>query len=382
MSATSSFPVLHVAVSDIVVNSNIAEFVEAARQYAESINLKPETDEDFALAADDIKDCELRETLIKEKRLEFIKETGVIAEILAAFNESEKLVSDARKALEKAVKDRREAIKRDAIAAASEKIRNATLEAEKTIKPIQLDMVFPALDSIVKGKRTIETMHKAIDQHVADCIAKINAKAAFIQKHLEYLRTHAAGLSHLFPDLQRIVNRDTEVFIETVASRLEQHNQAIELQRKKDEEPKASQNEPEAPAQPEPTEVRQPVDEPVEQQPAAAEAQLVPPVLDKPVISHDGDTWHVLSVGNTNEHGMVFCHLSSTTRARQQANGVNPVQIGAWINPSVLSGGNDPSDDEIVEAIMQSFDINRLSAIELLLSIDLERLSAELLASY
>jgi hypothetical protein len=57
----------------------------------------------------------------------------------------------------------------------------------------------------------------------------------------------------------------------------------------------------------------------------------------KILLTHDGDTWEILSEGASRD-GKTYCHLASTTRFREQRNGRNPVQIGDWIeNERILS---------------------------------------------
>jgi hypothetical protein len=48
-------------------------------------------------------------------------------------------------------------------------------------------------------------------------------------------------------------------------------------------------------------------------------------------IKHDGDTYRVLGLGVVRD-GMVYCHLASTTRGRQQRNGWMPLQGCDWID--------------------------------------------------
>lgn len=52
-------------------------------------------------------------------------------------------------------------------------------------------------------------------------------------------------------------------------------------------------------------------------------------------IKHDGDTWKIIGEGALRD-GKVFCHLSSTTRGRQQRNGWVPLQICDWIAQEVI----------------------------------------------
>lgn len=57
------------------------------------------------------------------------------------------------------------------------------------------------------------------------------------------------------------------------------------------------------------------------------------------VIEHDGDLWQVLAKGATDERGLTFCHLASTTRFIEQRNGRRPIQINDWIPLARVGGG-------------------------------------------
>ena len=52
-------------------------------------------------------------------------------------------------------------------------------------------------------------------------------------------------------------------------------------------------------------------------------------------ISHDGDTWRILSEGSVRD-GKVYCHLTSTTRGNHQRSGFVPLQICDWIDQRVI----------------------------------------------
>jgi len=59
-------------------------------------------------------------------------------------------------------------------------------------------------------------------------------------------------------------------------------------------------------------------------------------------VSHDGDTWRILSTGVVREDGKTFCHLASESRGLQQKNGWVPVQINDWINLADAEDDRDP----------------------------------------
>jgi hypothetical protein len=59
-------------------------------------------------------------------------------------------------------------------------------------------------------------------------------------------------------------------------------------------------------------------------------------------ITFEGDTWLIAGKGVVNDAGETYCHLSSTTRFRQQRNGKNPVQIGVFLNLSEVAPATAP----------------------------------------
>lgn len=63
----------------------------------------------------------------------------------------------------------------------------------------------------------------------------------------------------------------------------------------------------------------------------------------KLTINHDGDTWEIVNQG-IKKDDKTFCHLASTTRFRQQKNGKNPIQIGDWIDNTVIEDAKKVAD--------------------------------------
>ena len=68
-------------------------------------------------------------------------------------------------------------------------------------------------------------------------------------------------------------------------------------------------------------------------------------------VDHDGDRWHIWSIG-VRQNGLAYCHLASTTRFRQQRNGPVPVQMADWIPEATIEAapGGTPPGPFIVNA--------------------------------
>jgi hypothetical protein len=65
------------------------------------------------------------------------------------------------------------------------------------------------------------------------------------------------------------------------------------------------------------------------------------------IINWDNDQWRVVGQGAVNtspdayNDDLVYVHLASTTRFREQRNGRNPIQIGDWVPVGVLRAGQE-----------------------------------------
>jgi hypothetical protein len=53
-------------------------------------------------------------------------------------------------------------------------------------------------------------------------------------------------------------------------------------------------------------------------------------------IKHDNDIWRIVSVGAERD-GLVYLHLASTTKFRQQRNGQRPIQMCDWLPVELLA---------------------------------------------
>lgn len=58
--------------------------------------------------------------------------------------------------------------------------------------------------------------------------------------------------------------------------------------------------------------------------------------MNNKTIKYDNDIWRILGIGAKRD-GLVYLHLASTTRFRQQRNGQYPIQMGDWLPVEVLA---------------------------------------------
>jgi putative phage-type endonuclease len=192
-----SLPVPSVVVRGEITASNIDEITPKFDSYLESINTKLSTDQDFADAEANAKNC--RDTA---KRIESLQD-NIIAQMVSV-NEVNSILGKYKDAfnkiglsLEKAVKEQKETIKTNAIL----KAKGEFLEFIGNIKcEISLNQYFvlPNFAEAIKGVKTIESMQSRINDALAQGKALATSIAKDINTKLAYVNDAIKGYEHLF----------------------------------------------------------------------------------------------------------------------------------------------------------------------------------------
>jgi|694.fasta_scaffold08531_22 hypothetical protein len=315
---TNTLPEIIVEITGKVLTSTLPEFASAARAYIEQINMLPSTDEEFGEAEAVAKELERNEKLLEEKEVEVINQTSDISQIIQTLKSVKGLMRDTRLTLTKVVKIRKEAIKGDILEEAKNRVAAALAEAEEKTKPIKLRgfVALPLLDDAAKNKKTPESIAAAVNSVANSAVKIINLTADDVAEKLKWLKLNYSGYSHLFPDLQTVIFRDSVLLEELVTSRVNTYLMQVEI----DESKKESEQTPPEPEKPAPAKQASPEPAPkAEAKPAEiAPGKSEPPMSEK------------------------------------------------------------PTDEQIVQAIADSFGVDLLVAIEWLLDVDMEAMSAKL----
>lgn len=232
-----NLPAIAVQIRGEVLTSNLPTFIQKADAFIAQINTDLQTDEDFAIAEKTVKYCDKVEKELDLTKNAAIAQTASIDELLRTIDRIKEQFRTKRLVLEKLVKTQKEAIKTTAILDAKNKFSVHIADLENTIRPIRLIVDYPDLAGAAKNKRTLASLHDAIDTALAN--AKINASnvASALYKKLEWFNSETTGYAFLFNDLQTIVYKEAEDFILLVKSRIEGHKKAeeerIEAERKR-----------------------------------------------------------------------------------------------------------------------------------------------------
>lgn len=227
-----SLPSLAISLTGAVNSSNLAEYKDSAMAMIESINTDLKSDQDFADAEQVVKLCAESEKALNAAKDSALSQTADIDELFKTIDHLRESMRSKRLALEKLVKNQKEAIKTQIVLDGKSAIAlhvaglNKELEVV-TITPPPIDFA-----GAIKGKRNLESIKSAVNQVVADAKIEADRLATLVRANLKILTD--AGKEHwgLFPDLQQTCSKPSDDFSLLVTSRISSHKGEIERQAK------------------------------------------------------------------------------------------------------------------------------------------------------
>lgn len=193
-----ALPVPSVVVRGEITASNLTEITPQFDTYLESIKTELSTDQDFADAEANAKNC--REMA---KRIEALQE-NIIGQMVTV-NEANGILENYKKAfnaiglrLEKAVKEQKEMLKTQAIMKAKIEYADFVTELNKGIA-VQLSqkLACPDFATEIKGVKTLETMQSRINSALANGKVEATTLANEVKSKLAYISESSKGYEHL-----------------------------------------------------------------------------------------------------------------------------------------------------------------------------------------
>lgn len=214
-------PSLVIQVEGKIITSDFANFAALVRARIESINKDLVTDDDFDQAAKDaklIKGAEEALTAAKEKA---IADSEQLDALFSQIDDLSDELAEARLRLSNQVKKRKEEVKEEVIKQALDKLQCA----ERHRKPIY----GKSLTEEIKGKRTIESMRKALDVVVSIHNGVISYNRDAITK---FIAGHGA---ELVPDAEDLEIKSKD-YVEAELRRRFEAKRAAEQKKQLEEE--------------------------------------------------------------------------------------------------------------------------------------------------
>ena len=220
--AIMQLPALSIQIKGEVTVSNLPQFKEAAETFIANISAELKTDEDFVNAEETVKFCDETEKKLESAKAAAIGQTASIDELMRTIDFIKESIRTKRLTLEKLVKTQKESIKT--------KIINNGYQI-CVDHSILVNPEFPQVDFIAishtvltrnqfefacKNKRTLASLHNAVDTEVAAIKIKLDELASLVRRNLRHLPYDLS----LFRDLQSIITKPEDDFKLLVESRL------------------------------------------------------------------------------------------------------------------------------------------------------------------
>lgn len=244
-----ALPALSVQIRGEVVSTNLPDFKAQAEAFIASIKTDLQTDEDFAQAEANVKFCKDAEDGLEAAKKAAIAQTASIDELMRTVDHIAAQLRDKRLMLDKLVKSQKELIKAGIIAAARQKFDSIIAGLEAEIKPIRLVYAQPGFTEVIKSKRTLASLHDAVDTELSRATIEAESIARDIRDKLAWCKSNADGYGFLFRDLQQIIFKASDDFQLLVTTRIAEYKKAeekrLEDERARiraEEEAKAKQN--------------------------------------------------------------------------------------------------------------------------------------------
>lgn len=208
-------------ISSQIVASNIDDVAASVRAEIAKVNTDLKTDEDFAIAEQQVKDFKAAEDAFKAALDAALAEAADVKKLMDTTSEVIDLLAKTRLALDKQVKAQKAKVKEEIIGTARDGIHRALAGCDARLQPamrkvLRIDDLDGVLAEATKGKKSLAGLEKATNEVLANWTALIGKTEAYMKAR--YAQIPADRL-HLFADLDDLLALDSG-FEDAIAARI------------------------------------------------------------------------------------------------------------------------------------------------------------------
>lgn len=229
------FPVAVVQAKGEIIVSNLNDVLPKFDAFLGSVNTNLVTDDDFANGEATAKFSRDTAKKLKLAAEQTIDQIASVSEAVRTLEQYASAFDKLGLTLEKAVKDQKEVIKAQIIGTAQAAYAShiASLNTELGNTPIPAAQ--PQFVAVIKNKRTLESIHNAVDTELAASKMTADSLARDYRQKKAWIAENAKDFEFLLTDLRTIITKPAEDFEQTIKNRITEYK-AIESARKLDEE--------------------------------------------------------------------------------------------------------------------------------------------------
>ncbi|WP_298407639.1 YqaJ viral recombinase family protein [Janthinobacterium sp.] len=226
--AIIALPALVANIRGEVTLTNLPTFKEQAERFIAGIKTDLQDDQDFANAELTIKYCDAAEKDIERAKAAAIAQTASIDDLMRTVDLIKDQLRTKRLMLTKLVEKRKLEIKETILAEAKSAYADHVFALEVEIKPLRLAQTTPDFAGAMKNKRTLASLHDAVDTLLASAKIATKTMAADYRAKQTWCREHAASYGFLFMDMASIIGKPMEDFQLVITTRIADHKRAEE----------------------------------------------------------------------------------------------------------------------------------------------------------
>jgi putative phage-type endonuclease len=214
-------PVVVVNVTGALSGSNLAAVTPRFDSFLATVNKDLKTDNDFANGESTARFSRGTAKALRTKSKEVIDQVSDISDAIRVLD----LYADKFDALglelEKLVKSRKEAIRNEIIAAAKAKFAEHVANLNRRLGKSYMPVVAADFAGVIKNKRTVASLHDAVDTELARVKIEANEIADRIETNIKI--SQVVEYPFLFSDLATICTKAPEDFVAAVKVRISDH---------------------------------------------------------------------------------------------------------------------------------------------------------------
>jgi len=222
----AALPALVVQTEGKVVSSNLMVYQKAAEKFLATIKTDLQDDQDFADAEYNAKFCSEAEERLELAKAAALAQTSTIDEVMRTVDHIKAQFRTKRLLLEKLVKSQKEKIKETILNDGRRAYIDHVAALEVEIAPIRLQLATPDFAGAMKAKRTLASLHDAVNTTLANAKIAANQAAADIRAKLAWYNANIGDHAGLFRDLQQIIGKAVDDFQLLVRTRIADHERA------------------------------------------------------------------------------------------------------------------------------------------------------------
>lgn len=205
--SVEALPVPSVVAKGELVSCNLDAITPHFDEYLANINTTLATDQDFANAEADAKNCRESAKNLDAVTEAIIAQMGDVNRAITILGEYSQKLNKMGLQLEKAVKEQKESVKTQAIMKAKQDYSDFVTSLQTNIVVVlHRHLTVPDFAGSIKGIKTIASMHSRINDALAAGKAQAKQFADEVAAKIEFIKASSKGYEHLFNDSELAVN--------------------------------------------------------------------------------------------------------------------------------------------------------------------------------